>query len=255
MAITAFFESKFHSISQIPTQVSEISAKLDLYSNQFENIFSKLESLENRLTESQRQLNTLQKNHSNLEKKFNHLMIRFDEMENYSRRESIVLSGKSLPNEQNGENTTEIAINLIKSKLNITINDSEISISHRLGKFKPNVTNARPIIVKLVRRSTKYMLMDACIKGLSNMNSAEFRINESLSAPRTAMFSDLKQVRWKHRSLFKQLYTRDGVIYVKLSINLNHKYAIKTEEHLTSFLQNYPQLHDTYNEIKAGVGA
>ena len=180
-------------------------------------------------------------------------MNRFDEMENYSRCECLVISGKSLPEEHSGENTTEIALSLFKSKLNINIDASEVSISHRLGKYNPSTTNARPIIVKLIHRSTKYTLMDACIQRFKNGNLSDFRINENLSAPRTIIYSDLKQIRWKHKTLFQQLYTRDGVIYVKLSINLKHKYIIKTEENLMSFLQNYPQLQDTYDEIKANT--
>ena len=180
-------------------------------------------------------------------------MTKFDELENYARRESIIISGKSLPIEVPGENTTTIAVKLIKSKLDINLEPSEISISHRLGKYSQDTSNARPIIVKLLHRSTKYALMDSCIKKRTNNGLSDFFLNESLSTIRTTMYSDLKQVRWSHKSLFKQLYTRDGIIYVKLTVNEEHKYAIKTEDHLLSFLKNYPQLQDTYDNLKSSA--
>ena len=93
--------------------------------------------------------------------------------------------------------------------------------------------------------------MNACVQNRTTGSLVDFYLNESLSSIRASLYSDLKQVRWRHKSLFKQLFTRDGVIYVKLTVNEKQRYIIKTEEQLKSFLNNYPQLMDTYSEIKA----
>ena len=250
-AITCYIETKFSTIPQISNQMNGVSIKLDLVSNQFDQLTSKLEAFEESLAETRKQMLKLENNQNLLERKFNQLLAKFDDLENYTRRETIVISGKCIPNEEPNENTTNIAVRLLQSKINVNIDSSEISVSHRIGKFIPGASNARPIILKLLHRSTKYMLMDACIKNRASKNLSDFHLNESLSSLRMTLYSDLKQIRWKHKSLFQQLYTRDGVIFVKLTVNQKQKYMIKTEDQLLSFLNNYPQLKDTYDEMKA----
>ena len=250
-AITSYIEAKFSTFSHFTDQMNGVSHKLDFVSNQFDQISSKLDSLEKNLVETKRQMLKLESSHKSLEQKFNRLLAKFDDLENYTRRETIIISGKCIPTEAQNENTSNIAVNLLKSKLNVNIDVSEISVSHRIGKFDQNASNARSIIVKLLHRSTKYKLMDECIKNRASKELSDFHLNESLSSQRMTLFSDLKQLRWKHKSLFQQLYTKDGVIFVKLTVNQRQKYRIKTEEQLLSFLSNYPQLRDSYDEIKA----
>ncbi|XP_045107556.1 uncharacterized protein LOC123502498 [Portunus trituberculatus] len=76
------------------------------------------------------------------------------------------------------EATNDTVINTIKDNLNVTIKDSDISISHRLGKQKQQ--NNRPIIVKLANRSLKQDLVGACVR----TKPRNLYINESGGGPK-----------------------------------------------------------------------
>ena len=57
-----------------------------------------------------------------------------DESKAYSRRDTIILSGNDFPAGSSTENCTQVVMDVVKSKLNVTINPSDISIAHRIGK-------------------------------------------------------------------------------------------------------------------------
>ena len=74
---------------------------------------------------------------------------KIDELEQYSRRESLVLSGDVLPVTAPNEDTTFIACKLINDKLgdhHLQIQPEDIAISHRLGKKPNNGPDKRRII-------------------------------------------------------------------------------------------------------------
>ena len=68
-----------------------------------------------------------------------------DRQSQYSRRNCLLVHG--LPEEKN-EKTDSKAINLIKEKLGIELDERDIDRSHRLGKLNNGKTSPRPIIVK-----------------------------------------------------------------------------------------------------------
>ena len=71
-----------------------------------------------------------------LEKRIGHLEDKLDAQENYSRRDTLVLSG-NIPEFTVGENCGQIVRELISTKLEVDVGDIDISVAHRLGK-KPN---------------------------------------------------------------------------------------------------------------------
>ena len=135
------------------------------------------------------------------------------------------------------ENTADIVVNTIKDDLHINIDHAEIIIAHRLRPTEQNKT--RPIIAKLLSRSKKSDIMNACVTIKPNIY-----INESLTPKRCTIDTTLLAIRKQHRDAFQQWYTRDGRIFVKLR-SCHQKYMIINEDSLNKFLDKFPILNQS----------
>ena len=211
-----------------------------------------IQSLKEALELKDRKIKQLNDKCDKLEKKVSDLEEQVEELSQYGRRETIVISGPdTIPAETTGENTTDIVCNLIKSKLSINIKSSDISVSHRLGRPKSSSASAsaspaidivqnRPIIVKLVNRSLKHDLIAACV-----LKKPKLFINESLTPQRLALFRQVLWVRKEHKNAFKSCYTSEGKIVIRLK-NSNQEYVVTSESSLINFLDRYPNMKETY---------
>lgn len=74
--------------------------------------------------------------------------VQLDEIEQYSRRDNIVLRGVL---EKEGDKTNDVVIEVMAST-GIKVVAADISTSHRIGRPQPNKSRARLIIATLVRR-------------------------------------------------------------------------------------------------------
>ena len=176
----------------------------------------------------------LQSKVESLESKITKLEEQIDDVEQYERRDTLILSGPVLPSEHSMENAADLVVKAIKDNLRVNITHSDINIAHRLGPKKQN--KDRPLIVKLQNRTKKSEIMDACVTMKPNLY-----INESLTPKRRSLFTTIWAIRKTHRDLFQQCYTRDGKIVVKLKSSTT-KYTITTEASLYSFLEKHPVL-------------
>lgn len=175
----------------------------------------------------------LQGHITQLENKVSQLENQIDDINQYERRDTIIIGGHALPQENSNESSAEVAIRSIKDNLHINITQSDINVAHRLGSRKSQNTK-RPIIVKLFSREKKTEIMQACITVKPDLH-----INESLTHKRRSLFKIIWDIRKQHRDLFQQCYTQDGKIYVKLK-NSNQKECITTDETLGNFLDRHP---------------
>ena len=216
-----------------------------------------VKSLKDCLIAKDEEISTLKKENKLLKSSIVDLELRMDELEQYSRRDCVVLTGQGLPPEEENEKTTELVIKSAKEKLGLDISRQDISIAHRLGKprrqtAQPNASRTdsstdrpRPIIVKLVRRSLKYDLVHACITKKTNVS-----VNESLTPRRMSLMRSILAVRKEHKPKFKQCYSNEGKIYVLLH-GSTQKFCITTQESLIQFLERYPNMMDTYEAYVA----
>ena len=172
-----------------------------------------------------------------------------DETAQYQRRDTLIFSGNLIPNEVEEDNSTQVIVNTVASHLKIPFSAADISVAHRLGKARTDSpVSSRPIIVKLISRSKKAQIVRARIalpKPDTNQGPT-LHVNESLTPTRRNLFYKLRQLRKRHPDLFKQLYTQDGKIMVKLKATENRKYMITCEDHLQKFLDVSPVLKDAY---------
>ena len=104
--------------------------------------------------ETDEKINKLENEVKNLHKKLFDMDCRVVECEQYSRRESLVITGipESIEDVYDLENTI---ISTLK-KLGIFIEVTDISACHRLGKFQRNARYPRRVIVKFVNRKIVY---------------------------------------------------------------------------------------------------
>lgn len=202
---------------------------------------TEIEALKEELTNKDSAILKLQSEVSDLQHKVTYLETTIDSVEQYERRDTIIVSGPSLPSEVHTENAKNIIVNTIRNHLKINIKDEDISVAHRLGKVNQN--KKRPIIMKLVNRSMKHDLVSACINLKPNLY-----INESLTPTRQALFKKVLAVRAQHRAKFQQCHTQEGRIIVKLK-NSTVRHVIVDHQGLVEFLDKYPDMKQTYMSI------
>lgn len=172
-----------------------------------------------------------------LEQKVYDLENQIDNVNQYERRDTIIVSGPSLPREIHDENSAEVVVKAVRDNLKINIQPTDINVAHRLvNKVRPNTNN--PIIVKLHSRQKKEEIIGACITMKPNIF-----INESLTPKRLALFKTIWNIRRENRQLFQQCYTKDGKIYIKLRCS-NQKHIVTNEQTLNSFLDMHPALRN-----------
>lgn len=169
---------------------------------------------------------------SALEHQVTGLQDTIDDVDQYERRDTVIISGPSLPDETTHENPTDLIVNTLKQNLHINMTHSDINIAHRLGPKHQG--KKRPIIVKLHNRAKKSELVQACITV-----KPQLYINESLTPKRRSVYSMVRKIRAQHKHLFQQCYTSDGRIIVKLK-NSTSKNIITSEQTLASFLDKHP---------------
>lgn len=178
-------------------------------------------------------INQLQNKVIVLESKLCDLENLIDDVNQYERRDTLIVSGASLPKETSNENSAEVFISAVKDNLRINISHTDINVAHRIGNSTQQ-NASKPIIVKLHSRLKKQEIINACITIRPNLH-----INESLTPKRLALFKTVWSIRKDNRDLFQQCYTKDGKIYVKLRCS-NQKHIITNEQNLNNFLDKFP---------------
>ena len=204
-------------------------------------LHSELHQLKDNLKAKDSLIEKLNDEVSGLKDRVSGLEAQIDDVDQYERRDTVIISGPALPPETTMENCANVAITTFKEQLKVNIRPEDISVAHRLGKKAPQ-RSTRPIIVKLVNRSIKQDLVNARIQLRPNIY-----INESLTPKRTALLKKILNVRRIHKQKFQQCYTHDGKIIVKLR-NSTIKHTITDERSLASFLDKYPDMERTYIE-------
>ena len=106
------------------------------------------------MTESKDQMNALKEQCNILQSTVDSQKDEIDNLEQYSRRNCLLIHGVKEDQDQSGtnimnrqtEDTDTKVLNLLHDNLHLNIHEGDIDRSHRLGKAKADKT--RPIIVK-----------------------------------------------------------------------------------------------------------
>jgi hypothetical protein len=164
-----------------------------------------IEKLEekNKLVEDLRiEVDTLKLKVSNMEEKL-------DDADAYERRDTLLFSGSDVPHGSDGENCANIVIDLVKDKLKLNLQRSDLSVCHRLGR-KPvsQQPDKRNIVVKLCRRDLKADILYACRQVKPNMY-----VNESLTPIRGTIMYVLRQMKKKFPDKVSGCSSLDGKVF------------------------------------------
>lgn len=139
-----------------------------------------------------------------------------DELNQYSRRNNLIIAG--IP-ETDDENLEQIFVSFAQ-KLIPSFDERDIDVIHRLPRTQAT-NKPRSIIARIGRRSTKSMLMKLSKVRSNRLDSSQLGfttdtpiyVNEHLTAKRADLFRKAKQVQKQLR--FKYLWTKDGRIYLR----------------------------------------
>ena len=130
---------------------------------------------------------------------------RLDDLEQYSRRNSLRVWLPEMENK--GECTDSLIIDHAKT-LGVTIQPTDIDRSHRVGAVKEGNPKPRAVIVKFSSYKTRQKLFDARRK---NKN---IFISEDLTRGRSTLFYSARQE--KRAGRFEHVWTRDGRIHIRV---------------------------------------
>lgn len=159
--------------------------------------------------------------------KVNTLEVDRDTSEQYSRRNSIRISGIPVSDR---EDTDEIVLNLAE-EINCNIKLSDIDRSHRIGKMRKD--NTKDLIVKFAT----YRARDRFMRARTNLkNNEKFKktfINEDLTKSRSELLFKARKMQKDDRSPVNQVWSWDGRIFVK--DNTNGCHLISNEADLSQF--------------------
>lgn len=125
-----------------------------------------------------------------------------DALEQYGRRNCLVLHGVA---ESEGENTDAVFVDTVSSRIGVNIEQRDLDRSHRLGK--PNADGRpRPIIAKFAR----YNVRSNVFANKKRLKGSNVMLTESLTRHRVIVFNEARN-RYGNRNV----WTADGEIYAK----------------------------------------
>ncbi|KAK9685259.1 hypothetical protein QE152_g38176 [Popillia japonica] len=141
-----------------------------------------------------------------LEEQNNALQGKIDNLEQYTRRNNLRISGLA---EEHDENLERKVIAFCKDKLGVTIESKNIDGVHRLGKADKS-KSSRPITIQFTNHGCKKNI----IKSRSKLKHFKeiFFINEDLTKIRHELYK-AAQKKWGN----KNVWILDGIIKVKIA--------------------------------------
>lgn len=165
---------------------------------------------------------------------------RMEEDDCTERKNMLLFSGGEIPTAIDGENCSKIVQDLMKNKLGIIMQPSDISTSGRLGR-KPsdkNKADHRSICVKLVRHDLKTDILSTCRRAKPN-----FYVNESLTPARSTILYVLRKIKRKYPNLVDGCSSIDGKVYAWVkptdsSSQRNSRVSVNSHLQLSEFCAN-----------------
>lgn len=151
---------------------------------------------------------------------------RIDDLESYTRRDSLIVSGLPLVNMAEaastststasdsdsglkGEHTaaTESSLLTLFGKMNLKLSTTDISICHRLKS--PKKSGPPPVIVKFTNRKAR----DLVYAARTQLKSTTVYINEDLTKRNSKIFAEARKLV-KAKQIYKA-WTNKGHVYIK----------------------------------------
>ena len=172
------------------------------------NLEQQVASLEEKIERNDSLLGVLQTVSDNLlaeklrlDESVSKLEDKLDDLQQYSRRNCLLVHGID---EKPNEDTTQLALDLFNSNMNVNITLNDITRSHRIGKKTNKKT--RPIIVKFLSYRPRKLVYD----NKKKLKNTRKLVTESLTKRRFSLLSTCHATFGK-----SNVWTLDGRIFCK----------------------------------------
>ena len=133
-----------------------------------------------------------------------------DDQEAYERRDTLVISGKKLPQVSQDENCPLLVQKIVSENLGLVISPQDISVSHRIGApARTQRPDQRKIIVKFCRRDTKSEVLRAARR----VKPSDIYLNESLTPQRQIILSGLRKAKRDLPNIVSGATSIEGSVY------------------------------------------
>ena len=158
--------------------------------------------------------------------------LRYDieDTQQYSRRNSIRISGISESADEKPEDINKKIRDLFTQSLNVVVNDTDLCRLHRTGKSKDDGT-PRQILVKFTNYSARRRVLKARNKLQRVDKPTRIFINEDLTRQRYQLARKARSL--KKDKIFDDTWTHDGKIFIKIHEQIN---VVTTMEKLMSLV-------------------
>ena len=181
-------ETKISQI-KVTESLDALSKKIDELETEIKNKDEKIQLLENRVEILEEEKESQGKE--------------IDDLEQYSRRNCLLLHGVV---ETNTECTDDIIIITCAEELGIDVKQEDLDRSHRLGKVKRNDNKPRPIVVKFAH----YAVRNKVFSNKKKLKGKKLLITESLTVYRMKLLDEARQ-----KYGVRNVWTYDGRVMYK----------------------------------------
>ena len=144
-----------------------------------------------------------------LEKNLTIAESRIEELEQYSRRNCLVIHGVK---ETTGEHTDQLICDLAKDKLTVDIKPEDIDRSHRIGERGRSDRRGRPLHRPIIVKFCGYGPRSSVYASRSKLKTTGIYIHENLTSERQSL---LRKVKSRYNQEQHKVWTQDGKIKVK----------------------------------------
>ena len=137
---------------------------------------------------------------SSLTEKLNGFTEQVDRQEQYSRQNCLLIHGIT---EGNQENTDDLALEILREKLDIELTQRDLDGTYRIGKNDKRSNRPRPVIVKFIRYNDRKKIFSK----KKQLKNSGISITESLTKLRMS-----KLAKAREEFGFRNVWTVDGRI-------------------------------------------
>ena len=182
--------------------VNQIKGKRQLlnFKDAVDLISNKFDDFERDRLEKEKIIKDLKEEVTYLRGKVDDITVETDRQEQYSGRNYPLTHG--IPENKN-ENTNDLAMGAIDTKMDIKITANDIDRTHRIGKLKSN-GKPRPVIIKFVRYNDRKKVFSS----KKFLKDSGVSITESLTAFRMKKLPNARETFG-----FRKVWTVDGRIF------------------------------------------
>jgi len=145
-----------------------------------------------------------------LRREVSDLSSRLEDVEGYQRGDTLIFSGREIPEERDGEDCKQIISNICKDKIKLITPITEISSSYRIGKksISQNPVN-RNILVKFSNQQIRNYVLSGC----KSVKPANIFTNEYLTPQRAKLLAMLKKLKRAAPQYISAVSSRNGRIF------------------------------------------